>query len=535
MPLIVCALIAAVFAPVVGYEFVWDDGNLIAHNPWLDWWSTGWRALSSDFWMLSRVPHQSGMYRPLVIQSYWAEVLLAGRNPAHFHLVNLGLHLANASLLWALSRRLGAGTVPAALAMAAFGLHPATVDAVANVCSRTDLLALTGILAGSTLWLSPGRLRWWAPLPLLLGMLSKETALVGPALAIALGAFCRPEERWPRLLYPALSWLPALWLRQLAIAGSLPREAFDWRVPGTRSLAYLGRLVWPSLVSPLRPAPVPSAWAAISGLAALALALVPSSTPRAPRALRAGGLLLVLGLLPVLEIVPVGARFSDLLIYIPLAGAALVLAATPPRIAVVLGATILPIFALSTARHLPIWSTNLRLWSHMVEHGPGDPTAQLNYANAIKASGDRARACGMLPGIVALAHTAADTDIQVRALFNLGNCHRESAAHDEALAAYGRALELSRSAFLPARINQVASLQALGRLEEAVERATVLTVEHPQRGDFWQLLGATLASRGLYRDALQAFEHALEIDPDDSESLRMAALAAELLEQQTPE
>ena len=51
-PLGLTLLVLATFGQVVGFEFVWDDGNLIVNNPFLGRTDTLWRAWSHDFWQL---------------------------------------------------------------------------------------------------------------------------------------------------------------------------------------------------------------------------------------------------------------------------------------------------------------------------------------------------------------------------------------------------------------------------------------------------------------------------------------------------
>jgi hypothetical protein len=108
----------------VSFPFVWDDTNLIVKNPYLRHRGFLWQALQQDFWTLTNSPKPSGMYRPLVLWSYWLELRLWGPSPAGFHLTGVLLHLGNTGLVLALARRLGFGRGSAVVAALLFLFTP---------------------------------------------------------------------------------------------------------------------------------------------------------------------------------------------------------------------------------------------------------------------------------------------------------------------------------------------------------------------------------------------------------------------------
>ena len=71
--------------------------------------------------------------------AFWAEFQRFGERPAGYHLVNLGLHAANALLLWRTLAVLGA---PAAWwAAALFAVHPIQVETVGWISEQKNLLS----------------------------------------------------------------------------------------------------------------------------------------------------------------------------------------------------------------------------------------------------------------------------------------------------------------------------------------------------------------------------------------------------------
>ena len=95
------ALTLAVFAGVRGHEFVhYDDAANIYDNPHvasMDWTNIKWMFADSDY---------ARRYMPLGWLCYAVNRQLFGLNPRTFHVVNMGWHLLNVTLLFFLVERL---------------------------------------------------------------------------------------------------------------------------------------------------------------------------------------------------------------------------------------------------------------------------------------------------------------------------------------------------------------------------------------------------------------------------------------------
>src|SRR6185503_20425583 len=103
-----------------------------------------------------------------------------------------------AALAWYALRRAGAHYGTALLGGLVFAVHPIHVEAVANVAGRAELLA-AGFALGA--WLAHRRgQRVLAPLLYLLAVLSKEGAVLAPALFLLDDLHRRPSDderpRW---------------------------------------------------------------------------------------------------------------------------------------------------------------------------------------------------------------------------------------------------------------------------------------------------------------------------------------------------
>src|SRR5882672_6048380 len=180
-----------------------DDLYIIVWNPLVHSVQGTWRAFTGPYWP----PDLGGqMYRPLPLASFAVDWAIAGGHPAWFHAMNLLWHAGMAVLVAAVARRwadwvtaLGAGLV--------FAVHPVHVEAVANVIGLGELMAAAGVcLAVYAAVVRQDVLLSGAAL--VLGLLSKENAVVVPALigwAWIVGFPSRPTSR--RMLAFAASWV----------------------------------------------------------------------------------------------------------------------------------------------------------------------------------------------------------------------------------------------------------------------------------------------------------------------------------------
>jgi len=151
----------------------------------------------------SVVAHPTGgdeFFRPLGYFTYWLDAKWAGTNPIAWNLWNLGLHLVNTCLVWALARRLSRGVMCATVAALLFGLHGARPEVVAWVGARFDLLATFFVLAALlalNVFVDTGATHWYGVLAFcaFCSFLSKESAYCLPLLALLLIPFHDPTAR----------------------------------------------------------------------------------------------------------------------------------------------------------------------------------------------------------------------------------------------------------------------------------------------------------------------------------------------------
>src|SRR4051812_847340 len=319
----------AAHASALGGGFIWLDHAhieqglaLAAAGDWLSLFSHGFAG--------------TGFYRPLMSMSLSLDAALGGA-PWLYHATSLSFHAAASVLTFLAAQTLGLTRRAATLAALLFAVHPAT-SLVANAIAFRSEAMITVALLSLVVLHRRGNVQG-AALALLLGALSKETALVlGPLFVIALelfpgGAEARQRPRNFRLLAAeVVALLVALALRLKfapAWRASFVPLSFDDAL-GTRlaSLAKSNaRLVLPFELTVCDAFPVTSLSRpqALLG-AALLVALVYYAYRR-----RGPALLLLLAMLPALELVPIMRWWSPHYLYLALSLVAMLAAETVER------------------------------------------------------------------------------------------------------------------------------------------------------------------------------------------------------------
>jgi protein O-mannosyl-transferase len=521
--LIVLTLIA--MGPVLRNEFVaWDDYNTIATNPrmnppTLENVAHYWR----NAHMLLYVPVTYTAWSALasIAQTSQRDALGATLNPWVFHGASLLVHVATAVLVMALLKHLGCGAWPAALAAMAFAVHPVQVETVAWASGLKDLLGGMFTVATLLCYVRAVRMRdhdtgaplvvdasevenraqgqdagvtngrcWYlaAAACYVLGMLSKPTAIVAPLLAGTIDWLIlrRPFRSVVAAAAPLLILaIPcAVWTRtaQPTNSGNQPVVPLLARplVAGDAVAFYVGKLVAPVRLSihyVRRPDEVWRdgralwTWLVPAVVVLVAIAL----RRRAPWGL-AAAMLFVLGLLPVLGLVPFEFQYystvADHYLYLPMLGIAVLvgfaLNARQQRWPVLVISLALMGWTVLSHRQARVWRDTNSLMSHVVDVN------------------DRSWVGVAQLGKQALMRGDSQTGVQM----------------------LQRACELRPDD--PSLMNDLGTaFDRAGRTEEAEAQYRFTIRVAPFLSDPWSNLGALLAEQGKLDEAIHCFEQAL--------------------------
>jgi len=249
--LVIIAISAALYAPVLGLGFVSDDNGLITHpiagiaNQSLS------TIFTSDLWHFQE--SQSGYYRPLMMCSLLLDHTVFGDWAVGYHLQSLLWHLLCVGLIGLLFGRL-MGSIRGSIAAGLYAFHPLVSEQVAFISARNDSMALAFALAA--VWFAgpkkanPKRCML-ACLLAAAACLSKETGVVVLCLLPLIDwARHQPFAGWHRYAALIAGVTGAYFVREMLGPGILHTPA----MPGSELVAsermdilahLLGKLTWP--------------------------------------------------------------------------------------------------------------------------------------------------------------------------------------------------------------------------------------------------------------------------------------------------
>jgi Flp pilus assembly protein TadD len=254
--------------------FVYDDHYQVLGNPYLQSFRFVKQILTTSVWSFQNAKAITNFYRPMMSLQYQVIYQAYGPLAYAFHLANVLLHVAVVLLLFSVTRKLWKSDSIAFSASALFALHPVHTEVVAWVAALPDLQVTLFLLATTWFYLDIGivlKRKWWPPIAsclcFALALLSKEPAVMFPAVATAYEHFFRPDRAtttWGQKLwrYSPLWLLTGLYLYgRIQFMGQLvpsPLRAqlswFSTLLSGVSLLGqYMNKLVWPATLSIFHP------------------------------------------------------------------------------------------------------------------------------------------------------------------------------------------------------------------------------------------------------------------------------------------
>lgn len=267
--LILFVLVFLPYSNIFYNQFVYDDGFQVVDNPYAHSFKYLPRIFTTTVWSFLGAQGISNYYRPMMTLGYLLTYQVAGLVPLCFHLVNILLEAIAVWLVFAILRRLSGDRV-AFVAAGLFALHPIHSEAVDWIAAVTDLELAVFYLGAFLLYVKlPEAKHKSLSIAAMctcfaLALLSKEQAMTLPVLATLFEYFYRddrrattPKEKLSR--YGALWIVAALYLAlRFVIMGGLAsvimRPTLSWYETGLSAVAllgaYMGKLIWPSRLSP---------------------------------------------------------------------------------------------------------------------------------------------------------------------------------------------------------------------------------------------------------------------------------------------
>ena len=503
-------LVFALYLGALSHPFQYDDRHSIQYNPHLrsldkiPAYFTDLHTFSSD--------SRGTMFRPLVLLSYALNYAAGGQGVVGYRLVNLGLHLVCAVLLFAWLYRRGppAGAWAAGLIFAA---HPTHAEPVIYLSSRSDLMVSCWYLGG-LLWAA--RSRWSAAAGAYAGgLLSKEVAITLPLLVGLQQGWVRTRAAWRPLLLMGLVGLGYLALISLNtfLPGSLAKAPRGWGVQALTQVKayvyYLWLFIMPAHLSVEHQFFVSSGLDAAVAAAALLLGSVCWLAWRSRGQLPAlGWAWFALALAPA-SMVPLNILVSERRMYLASAGLCLILAWCWPRLgrARWAGPALLALLAALSLGRNPVWASEVGLWEDAVANGPGMFRARANLGLAYKHAGRDEEALRQMRLALEINPDYADAWVE------LGNLLNDQGEVRDAAEAYHRALRLNPSQE-GAHYNLGNLAQAGGQWQAAADYYLAALRLHPGFAEARNNLGQVYEALGRPELGLEQYRWSLSLNPE---------------------
>jgi hypothetical protein len=195
----VALLALAATATSLGHDFTFDDVYVIRNNARVHALGGLWKLFGQTYW-----PPQLGGdgYRPLVMVLFTLQWVAGGGASWVFHLGNILLTVATSvAVLWCARAMLP--PAGAWVAAALFAVHPVHVEVTGNLVGQSELLValLLSLAVGHYVRVRRTRVPGWRDGAIILvlfalALLSKEHAIVLPALLVAAELTVVTDRRW---------------------------------------------------------------------------------------------------------------------------------------------------------------------------------------------------------------------------------------------------------------------------------------------------------------------------------------------------
>ncbi|MDA8402623.1 MAG: tetratricopeptide repeat protein [Desulfobacteraceae bacterium] len=514
--------ILTVYWQVHGFSYVsFDDPLYVTENEHVQ------KGISHDslIWAFSPFKTDTQTYwHPLTWLSHMLDCQLFGVNPGAHHLVNLLLHVINATLLFLALHYMTRSLWKSAFVAALFALHPINVDSVAWIAERKNLLStlfwMLTMLAYIRYARKPALFRYVIVFgALAFGLLAKPMLVTLPCALLLLDFWPlgrmnlgqtftgRQPGDAPMFKPSGLAWLimeklPLLLLSIAAIALSVLSLQIRNQITDTASApvylrienalvsytAYLWKMIWPVNLAVFYPFPkTVTAWQpAIAAVFLVALTSLAVIHYRKSPWFLTGWLWYLGSLLPVSGLVQGGTwpALADRWAYIPFIGIFIIISwgvpeliphhRLKPKVLAVASVFLLIILSAATWRQTSYWHNSQTLFEHALEVTSG------NY----------------------LAHN------------NLGSYLQKQKQFDEAERHYLKAIEIKPDNYL-SYCNLGDTFNAMGRNDEAIRNYLESLRIAPLYTRAHEKLADALNAEGRYREAENHYREAIILQPDN--------------------
>ena len=537
-PLVVLCAVVLVYLQSISFEFVnYDDYDLVYEN---SEFLSNPANLATSFATHAFTSHreESVYYRPLLLVSFIIDYQVWQLNPLGYHLTNIILHGLAAFLFFRLLLLLVEDEMVALAGSLLFALHPIQTESVSWIAGRNDVLVGLFVVLMMYFYVlqyarpeHARRSRALSALSFALALFSKESAAFYIVLPAAYELVLRRAKigellAGPRRTFAALlgGILGGYLLVRLAIFGEfIGAEKLYGVIPPMSRLEMLPAMLSEHLmllVAPVRQAVVhplteivwmtdPWTYAAIAVLLLCAAALWWSW--KNDRRICFGLAWLAVGLVPVLNIIPVAVPILEHRLYAAVGGFALAVTALvrrkagAPAFRVVMGGLLLAA-AVGSFLRVPVWKNSETLWTDAIAKEPTASRAYFNLAGYHYEKKEYDQTISLLQSYLTLKPEDMLAYVKLRQTYLLTGRYQESAVVSR------RMIELNphnpnryiEAGMLFERFNMPDS--AIRIYRQGIAADSSFFQLHARLGTVYEALGDSARAQGCFLDAIRLIE-----------------------------
>jgi protein O-mannosyl-transferase len=391
----VLIVVVLVYLPAARYSLVYDDHEQLEMNPRLTAWSHVPGYFTTHLW--AHAPLQApNYYRPLSLLFFRVEYAVLGPPAAIWHFASLAAHLGATVCLLLLIQHLVGNFKAALMAGALFALHPIQTETVVWISSGPDILVTIFLMLSLYYYgVRKAPVSFISVLFAALAIFTKEVGIAAPALIFAHEWIHSRFKNAVLAIFPyvvvALLYIAArinaLGSATSAVAPDMSMLSTVFTVPKVLA-TYVLNLIWPARLSPSYEVAVESrVWPLLLAIAVLLglFWLLRSSSANA----RFGAAWVAITLAPSLALgYLTRSDFThDRYLYLPNVGLAIMAAVWSTRFQftfrqrALAGALALG-FCFGIRQYLPVWESDITLFTRAVERAPHNPYVKNNLADA---------------------------------------------------------------------------------------------------------------------------------------------------------
>ena len=398
--IILVFLTVLLFSNTIKNGFVYDDSAYVENNHHIRNISHFFSYFTSlQTYQSTGAEGQFKVYRPLVTASFAIDYSIWKLNPAGYHLTNMLLHALAGILIYICFMMLSKNSISAFITAVIFLIHPVQVEAVSWISGRGNMLYAIFTILTLVVWIryiqnAKKQYIIYALTCYTIALFSKEMAFSTIPLMILVFLFKPNNDSIKRLI---LKLIPfgiisiAYLLIRTNVIGAINQRAI-WGGSYTATLAtmikvlmiYWGKLILPFKLNVLPRVAIISS--VFTGTGVICLIFASFCTyfcgihKKTSQTIRFGFWWIILGLLPVSNIIPLRALFAERFLYLSVAGLGCIIAyflskIPSQKISFIMFLILVIVLGLKTIKRNTDWQSNNTLWDSVLTVDPQNANA----------------------------------------------------------------------------------------------------------------------------------------------------------------